>query len=644
MLDSTSPVEPTLTHSRNGGRQRQQSGDGPAFCGDHQEWTIRVRLAELMAGNDTTLAARSLATEFAPDLAPLADFVIPRLPRMVLCSDTLHTSHPSSVRMRLSQAINVAYISFNTTDFTNALTFDLDHENVDLVVTEFMRLLHSVDAAAPWPMIVRTSLTGRAHVTWFLKSPVFTGERARDKPIQLLTAVRIGLTEALQADPTFTNRLTKNPFAINNWSNVWCVNRGGGYPIELNALRRALTQYEHETGRKIRLPRLSFRNSHSMLVPPRDQERGKRLFDAARFVIYALGTSDVKIIREIVEQQAAAIGSPATPRQQTTIARSIAQYMGACSRRGRPQRKGHPRPNRGILRLDETNLSRPERQRLGALHTASKRRTATEATLATSLLALLAAGTIITQPILAEAANVKLRQVQRLWKTDVVPFQSINSATMRKAALRCLSGNESFGAHKLSSQNQELMSVSPAVLAQLSRVKAREQKHQQAAEAKIVRHEVAVLRGFADRCQKRGSKPAPLPAVSMTSHTAVAEALVTAKLAFQDAKRRKKARMNSKLSQLRRVIRLEELASLAITATSRSDAWRAFNSRKEGIEEEIRISEKRSVADGWSNPTYWRRLRSSIFSAEYRAWQQILTRIWPPPVRSFPLLDRIRES
>ena len=229
------------------------------------------------------LLANALATTklSAPNLAKLADFILPRTPRCPLASDSLHTGCASSAPELLDTAVGMPWMSFNNASWTNAITTDCDHDEAEDLVAEFMRFLRQVDPDAPEPLIVVDWWTGRSHVTWFLGKPVFTGPQpdasaGRSAPVlRTLEAVRLGLCAVLRGDPGFTNRLTKNPFArgtchpgrgrpalplLWDWyADTGCPMRfrtiqGDLRPIGLLSLWRALKLWREDTGQALPFP------------------------------------------------------------------------------------------------------------------------------------------------------------------------------------------------------------------------------------------------------------------------------------------------------------------------------------------------------------------------------------------------------
>ena len=151
------------------------------------------------------------AAAAAPHLADLAERIIPRLPGKPSVSNDLKCAgrKTSSWAELLMYATTRPWISFNTESATNAITIDCDHDNLDLLDDIIYK-----HGCPPPTFVASDPWSGRFHVTWFLMCPVKTALGANPKPKALLDRARGLLTDALNGDKRFTNRLTKNPFGL----------------------------------------------------------------------------------------------------------------------------------------------------------------------------------------------------------------------------------------------------------------------------------------------------------------------------------------------------------------------------------------------------------------------------------------------
>jgi len=403
-----------------------------------------VHLPRQHADRPHLLASALLAAKgTAPDLAGLAEFVLPRMPRTPLASSTLKTGEASSGETLLDDAVKSTWWSYNCSDWTVAVTIDCDHAHAEDSVETFMWYLRQVDPEAPVPMIVRDPYSARAHVTWILELDVYTGPQTeagavRSGPVlRTLAAVQRGLCKVLDGDPNFTNRLSKNPFAVGvvqpkrDWTTDPATGRkaflapppaepglwerhvasgtklrnhtipGDCRRISLLTLWRALKVWREDSGESIPGPRR--RRQHDAA----DVEKGARLFHASRFPVYDLGTSDLTTIRAVVDEQAQRIGSPAGPSQREHIARSIARFM-----RSKYTGTGSQHVRRGVLGLDAASLDLAERQALGGKYGATQNAADTDRRIADAESRLQAKGKKLTAVAVAAEAGVSERTVR----------------------------------------------------------------------------------------------------------------------------------------------------------------------------------------------------------------------------------------
>ncbi len=87
-------------------------------------------------------------------------------------------------------------IQVNATNLTQALAFDVDHED-PLIFSDY---------GLPTPSIITINKeNGKSHILYYLKAPVSVG-KAKDYMLDLYD----GITEVLRADTNYTARLTKN--------------------------------------------------------------------------------------------------------------------------------------------------------------------------------------------------------------------------------------------------------------------------------------------------------------------------------------------------------------------------------------------------------------------------------------------------
>lgn len=577
--------------------------------------------ARFSAGRSHLLAnALSAAKANAPNHRRLADFILPRLPRMPLASSTLHTATPCSEETLLDGAVSMPWISFNNAEWTNAIGIDCDHGNADEKVDDFMRHLREVDPDAPEPLIVRDPWTFRAHVTWFLEKPVYTGQQqawtaTSSAPVlRTLAAVQRGLCKALGGDQGFTNRLTKNPFGVAlcpagqgspplTWYSYlesgtrlrFQTVRGDCRQIGLLTLWRALKLWREDTGEVLPGPRRRLRPD------PADGQKGTRLFDASRFRVYDLGTSDLAEIAAVVDEEASRLGSPASPGQRGKVARSIARFMRT---KWTGVRTGTaPGKRRGILALDAASLDLPERQALGARHAARVNAADTDRRIANAVAALRAAGSALTQNAIAVAAGVSVRTVRRRWHAPAHGLEPDK---------QCPSGNAPLGAPRAAGPSSR--ESSNHLLPSLSVTAGRDAG---------IRNAVAVLVEFTASLRCRGALPVDLPVLpaAISAQSEVRTAMRFAREALADARRRAAARVERQIAMTRS-------AEMRIRAQDPADGWRWFRNMLADLDAEW---DAREAAVDHCELPYVRNKREAVIIGRWRSWRAALRHHRPEP-------------
>jgi len=317
-------------------------------------------------------------------------------------------------------------MAFNTAAYTNAITIDCDHARCPELV-EPLSLY-----GCPEPnCIVTDPFKGTSHATWILDAPVRTTADARPKAIKLLGAVRDGLTAMLDGDLAYTNRLTKNPWAAgrtpaSRWDDpalpmVWdayCAARTGllwhtamlnPEPAQLCHLAEAVNAWTRDQD----YPRQPWR-PRVRQFPAAETARGRRLFDAARFRVYAAGATDDDEIRSIIDAEAERLGSPATDRARATMAKGMGRFMRTKWGRRRGRSAGCGR-NRGTMHLERKDLPLPEKQSLAAKRSRAIVAARNDLAIGAAFEALRAEGIHVTQAAVAVRAGVSLRTVASRW-------------------------------------------------------------------------------------------------------------------------------------------------------------------------------------------------------------------------------------
>ena len=118
-------------------------------------------------------------------------------------------------------AVSRRYIQHNKPTSVKYLTFDIDYPGVAERIGD--------NQLPPPNLIAYNKSSGRSHVFYALASEVYTVERARRKPIELLAAIEQQLCLELEADQAYTGLICKNPLHA-----AWEVHEVRKQPWDLN--------------------------------------------------------------------------------------------------------------------------------------------------------------------------------------------------------------------------------------------------------------------------------------------------------------------------------------------------------------------------------------------------------------------------
>lgn len=563
------------------------------------------------------LAATALgeAVRTAPHLATLARVVVPRMPRRLLASSSLHTAAAASGLVLLDDAIAAQHIAVRTPTHAHAVVVDCDHDEWADLLAELRG--HGVPAetwTAPDPW------TGRAHVVWWLRDPVCLTERGRAAPRRLLDDVTRLLTVALRGDLAFTGLLTKNPFAPGKaptrygapalpalWEAHQATAPGLRHAViapapalhDLRTLRRALLRWQEATG----TPTPGRRRP---AAPAPDSLRGRRLFDTARYRVYARWPLDAAEVADVVTAAAAELGSPITPRQAAGMARRMHAW---CSR----HLAGCP-INRGRDRLAGTGLDLRERQAIAGRRTAEQRRTASAEAARAAVARLAAEGQPVTQVAVAKAADLSERTVRRLWPTLPTPALAPPSLPDR----RCPSGRAAVAAPGAPKGTPLLESLSPTP----------SPPSQPAPPCPDVRIGalMTALETVAALAARPGSEPPALPEVpaDLLGHREIRRLRRLVEDAVRDAKRRAAQRAARDEAAVRRADMVRRLTE------SSSAAWAWWRAEVRRLDDEWDLLEL-DAADDPGRLDAVRARREAVMRARWSQWQAAQRQVSPPP-------------
>lgn len=133
------------------------------------------------------------------DYHPALERFYDALPAKPYCGDM----KPAYLIRSKRHALRWNYIQASPPGLTAWLTFDIDHANCWIWE----------DAGLPAPnLIVRDRTTNTSHISYAIV-PVCTSSKGRSHPQRYLNAIRKAFAGRLNADPEYTGRITKNPFS-----------------------------------------------------------------------------------------------------------------------------------------------------------------------------------------------------------------------------------------------------------------------------------------------------------------------------------------------------------------------------------------------------------------------------------------------
>ena len=402
-------------------------------------------------------AALAHLADACPALMPLARFVLPRVPRALLASNTLKTENASSHYTILPKAVRRQWIGWNARqqERVNALCIDCDTEG-------WRERLHSLlERGVPAPAYVAASpahltidqagnFVGRGyetgHLVWFLVVPV---RRDNHKAHDLFRRVRTMLVGELDGDPAAANHLTKNPF-----HRAYATKAMRLEPVDLADLYKPLMEWcgegEHALPPRAYAPGEAFVPKRKAVRPgtelgqpdPDEVTKWGKLF-TVRHAIMAGDVRDLPTILAMVEEHAAEhCAAPKDHKERRILrqrikdhARSIHQWMNTAWKGGRGKdrpgidhgvmtREAHergPEQARGWRALDEQS-----KRILAAERTNGLRRDQTVEAVSAAALRLWNEGAMLTQAAVAAAAGVSKREVERLW-SDIGTLSKVDT-------------------------------------------------------------------------------------------------------------------------------------------------------------------------------------------------------------------------
>ena len=127
---------------------------------------------------------------------------IGNLPIKPYCTNDLATG--LKIRPKNS-AISFKYIQPNSPFYQHYFVLDLDYESA------LSEILYSLNGVPMPNFVAENPQNGRLHAFFELKTPIYTTDASRQKPIMLANAIYLRLRELFNADVGYSGLISKNP-------------------------------------------------------------------------------------------------------------------------------------------------------------------------------------------------------------------------------------------------------------------------------------------------------------------------------------------------------------------------------------------------------------------------------------------------
>lgn len=127
---------------------------------------------------------------------------IGNLPTKPYCTDDLSTG--LKIRPK-DTALAFKYIQPNSPFYKHYFVLDLDYESA------LSEILYSLNGVPMPNFVAENPQNGRLHAFFELKTPIYTTDASRQKPIMLANAIYLRLRELFNADVGYSGLISKNP-------------------------------------------------------------------------------------------------------------------------------------------------------------------------------------------------------------------------------------------------------------------------------------------------------------------------------------------------------------------------------------------------------------------------------------------------
>lgn len=399
------------------------------------------------------LRAIARAEGAAPHLRLLSAFLLTRMPKAMLASSSIKDEGQTACSrvIRLQEAVGHSWISFNTSEWTNCETIDIDEP-----IGWRGLLADAVAAGLPAPAFaVFSPFKGTVHLTWVYDRPIRVADPKQNR---IRRGIRRGLRMLFDADPRFSNRLTKNPWHVGRAVadpasscgdlDVWTAYQATGSALThhtevmdlraVTALELLRPLMQVATKRKITLlaAKPALPGEPRLVKTPSAQAdpKGSRLFHAAARAVRRACTGRADVILSIVQRTATALRSPAGPGELATIAANITRWMNESWRgplNGQPGKLsavGRLSIDHGAMTGEAADAGPEALDTWRKLDVTGKRQVAgprsraivaakNDEAIRNAIFRLLEAGAKVTRATVAVGSGVSIETVKRRWKT-----------------------------------------------------------------------------------------------------------------------------------------------------------------------------------------------------------------------------------
>lgn len=223
-------------------------------------------------------------------------------------------------------ALGMRNIETHPAALKNMFVVDVDHED------SLNRVMENRHGYTP-NVFVENPANGHGHAIWFMADPMPTTEAALNRTKKsnfYADAIHEGLRRAVDGDPNYTGRLTKNPLHP-DWDAYWRKDADKGYHFAELAepLRRDGFMPEPEWGIKRTRGRRNAGEGNGI-----GEGRNADLFNDTRFYAYALQTQvggDRSLFRDRVHDFAYARNAefelPLSTNEAGLVAKSVVKFI-----------------------------------------------------------------------------------------------------------------------------------------------------------------------------------------------------------------------------------------------------------------------------------------------------------------------------